>query len=166
MKKYILLSLVIGVLLVSSCTSNKSDGMIPENNPSGDYLYVSSSKYYSSNDDLEYEGSSDGYMYVNWYSGNSTIDIDITPNIGYTYSIQGSNLEQHGDTTTFRISAQTITIGNSQFNVRGTNGVAVPNLGNYDGYYVQDKKIVYAFKSSNIENYESTETSTEGTKRN
>ncbi len=168
MKKYVLLSLVFIAALLSSCQKSYSDNEIPtnDNNPSGDYLYSSNSKYYSGEDQIEYEGLSKGNMHVNWTSGNTTMSIQITPNIGYSYSILASNLENHGDTTTFRISAQTVTIQNETFNLRGTNAIDVPNIGKYDGYFIQNKQIVYAYKSSNIENYEFTETTTEGNKRN
>ena len=166
MKKNILFSLIFALITISSCSIKDSDAPIPINDPSGDYLYISNSKYFSSEGKIEHEGASDGSMYVQWYSGNTNIDIQITPNIGYSYNIRGTNLQTHGDTTTFRISTQTVSINDQKFNLRGTNGIDVPNLGNYDGYYIKDSLIIYAFKSSNIENYESTETYTEGTKRN
>jgi len=166
MKKYILFSLVLTLVTISSCSKKYSDSPIPSNDPTGDYIYTSSSKYYSSELIVEHEGISDGSMYVQWYSGSTSIDIEITPNIGYSYNIRGTNLQTHGDTTTFRISSQIVNINDQEFNLRGTNSINVPNIGKYDGYYIKDSLIIYAFRSSNIENYETTETTTEGTKRN
>ena len=151
---------------MSSCSKKDSDAPIPDNDPTGDYLYSSQSKSYSADGELEHDGISEGAMYVSWYTGSTTMSIQISPNIGYSYTIKGSNLEVHGDTTTFRISSQVVKINETSFNLRGNNDINVPGIGKYDGYFVKNKKIIYAFKSSNIEDYETTETRTEGYYRN
>jgi len=166
MKTYIYLAAVTLLFIASSCTKSGYDDQPPINNPSGDYSYTSTSKYYSNINKLEYEGISLGNLYVNWYEYDDNVFIAVTPNIGYSYTIKADNLTAHGDTTTFRINSQVIYLNESQFNLRGTNSITVGDLGNFDGYFIKDKQIEYAFRSSNIESYEITETSTIGTKRN
>jgi len=164
MKRYIFLSLAFVITIaMSSCTKN-SDAPIDENNPSGDYEYTSNSRYYTDGNEDPLEYSSDGLMYVSWYLESTSINITVNPFIGYSYELKGTNLDCHGDTTTFRLSYQIVYISDQEYKIIGKKDVDVPNIGTYDGYYIQDKKIVYSFKSTNTESYETTETRTEGRK--
>jgi len=149
---------------MDSCTKS-SDNPI-ENNPSGDYAYTSKSKYNVDNDEEPINATSKGSMVVSWYSQNVSSDINITvnPDFGYSYYLSASTIETHGDTTSFRINSQIINVNGEDYKIIGNKGVFIPYLGEYDGYFIQDKKIVYSFKSTNIENYEITETYTEGVK--
>ena len=166
MKTYIYSSLLFVIIIsMNSCTKN-SDYPIEENDPSGDYTYTSYSKYNVDSDDESISATSDGFMFVSWYNQNTSSNIDITvnPDFGYSYYLRASTIDTHGDTTTFRINSQVINVNGDDYKIVGNKGVYVPYLGEYDGYFIQDKKIVYSFKSTNIENYEITETYTEGVK--
>lgn len=155
-------------IFISSCTKNYDSTSSYEatysNNPTGDYEYSGTSKYSASNNNNNItELISTGRMSV---SLNNSIHISITPNIGHSYSIEASNLESHNDTTTFRIPIQQINLENQRFNLSGTNSISVGNLGNYDGYFISGKKIVFGYTSTNIDNYDKAETELEGTYRN
>jgi hypothetical protein len=166
MKIYTYITLFVTVIvLLGSCSTKDSDVPITENDPSGDYSYTSYSKYYTDNGEMT-EATSDGLMYVSWYQESTSITITVNPYIGFSYYIKGSDLESHGDTTTFKINYQVINVDGTDFKISGNKGVDVPNLGKYDGYYVNGKKIVYSFKSSNLDSYENTETYTEGKRIN
>ena len=157
----ILTALIVSIFILSSCTKDASE-TIPTRNQDGDYTYSSSSTYYSNNNAVEHESISDGELYT---TTSSTIDIQLYPNLGYPFIIEGSNLQVHGDTTTFNISVQQISIQNKTFTVRGAGSINVGSLGNFDGYFT-NSKIVFAYKSSNIETYEWVETRTEAIKKN
>jgi len=167
MKTYIFLSITFIIMIsLNSCSNKSSDALIPENNPSGYYTYKSSSKYYKENSNNEpISNTSEGFMNINWYQGNSSINISINPFYGYSYYLEGEITETHGDTTLFRLRGQVVSINNKKFTVIGNSGVEVPNLGRQDGYFVQDKKIVYSFKSTDNKSYETTETYTKGDKK-
>lgn len=158
-KYYFYISLIL--LFLSSCTKDTVE-TIPTRNLDGDYFYTSNSTYYSSNNTIDREIISQGGIYV--YS-NSSISIEVYPNIGYSFTIEGSNLQNHGDTTTFTISMQQIIIYDEIFNLTGTNSVDLDSLGEFDGYFTNNK-IVFAYKSYNAKNYEWVETKTEADKRN
>ena len=171
MKKYINFSLaVVIVFLFNSCNWYDVSEEVPKNNPTGDYLYSSNSTYYSSTDKVEYEGTNQGSLLIDNYT--SYLYIYITPNIGYSFEIQASNLDYKPEAklTTFRISTQQIYLKDKTFNLGGANGIEVLDtlgnvIGNYDGYFTADS-VVFAYKSTNIENFEWTETITTAVTRN
>ncbi len=166
MKRYFFLSIVFIITFsLNSCENKSSDESIPENDPSGYYTYTSFSKYYTDDNDEPISNTSDGYMNVSWYQGSSNISITVSPFYGYQYFLTGDIIETHGDTTLFRFRGQVVNINNQSFTVIGNNAVDVPNFGKYDGYYIQDKKIEYSYKSTNKDTYENTETYTEASKR-
>lgn len=159
--------IIVLAFIVTSCSSGEVD-LVPTNPPQGDYFYTSTSDYYLGNGTMDKEATSQGSMRLD-QNGSYTV-LNITPNLGYSYSISISNLVNHGDTTTFRISMQQIQIYGANydqitFNVTGTNSIPVANLGNYDGYYTNNK-FVFAFKSTNIQTYDWVHTTTEATRRN
>ncbi len=171
MKKYIIFSLsIILALLFVSCDQGDISEEVPKNNPTGDYLYTSNSIYYSSTDKVEYEGINQGSLLVDNYT--SYMYIYITPNIGYSFEIQASNLDYKPEAklTTFRISTQQLYLKDKVFNLGGTNGIPVfdtleNSIGDFDGYFTADS-IVFAYKSANVENFEWTETLTKAVARN
>lgn len=168
MKIYSFLSIAF-ILIISfnSCTNSKeSDAPLIANDPSGDYSYVSNSKYFTDNNDNPITRTSDGLMYVTWNYESTNINITVNPSVGYSYYLTGTIKETHGDTTAFNIDYQIIYMNGTDYKITGNSDVDVPNIGTYDGYYIQDKKIVYSFKSTNTESYETTETKTEGIKKN
>jgi len=159
--------IIVLAFIVTSCSTGEID-IVPTNPQQGDYFYTSTSNYYLGNGTKEKEAVSQGSMSVN--NSGSGILLYITPNLGYSYIITINNLEVHGDTTTFRISMQQIQIQSNSsdlntFNLTGTNSIPVGNLGNYDGYFTNEK-FVFAFKSTNITSYDWVHTTTEATKRN
>jgi len=166
MKIYTLLSIALLIISLGSCTNKQSDSPINDNNPTGDYSYVSNSKYHTDNNSEPISAVSDGLMYVTWYIESTSINITVNPNIGYSYNLTCTNLETHNDTTTFRLNSQVINLNGTEYKIVGNNDVYLPHLGNFDGFFVKDKKIVYSFKSFNSDSFETTYTFTEGNKIN
>ncbi len=162
MKKIILISLsIVFGLLIMSC--DKGDSVdIPTSEVLGDYLYSSSSAYYDAMGLEKTKATSDGSLFIIQFTEMS---IEVTPSIGYAYTFKATDIVNHGDTTTFRIRKQQISVNNIIFNLEGNNSIDVGSIGYYDGYYT-DKKIVFAYRSINIENLDYAITRTDAIKRN
>lgn len=156
----ITLSLLI-LLTIASC--GKDGEELPTNDPTGNYLYESNSVYYHADGSIERKTNSNGSLAIE--NKDSKLFIEVTPSIGYTFTITANNLQTHGDTTTFSIYRQQIELKDNNYNVQGVNGVDVGNLGKYDGYFT-DKVFVFDYRSVNIESLEWVETRTDALKRN
>jgi hypothetical protein len=168
MKNIAFITLVIIIGLFTSCDKGGELAPLPSNDPSGDYFYKGESNYYNSDGSLDFNGTTAGSLSTILNLNSKSISISILPNIGYSYIIQGSNLEVHGDTTTFRIVRQQITIGssyNQTFNLEGTNGIKVGNLGYYDGFFTS-KEIQLHYRSINIESLDYVKSHLVAKKRN
>lgn len=162
MKKFIYTSLsFLIILLIASCDKGDSED-IPTSEIMGDYLYSSSSAYYDAMGLEKIKATSDGSLFIIQFTEMS---IEITPSIGYAFTFKATDIVNHGDTTTFRIRKQQISVNNNVFNLEGNNSVEVGSMGYYDGYYT-DKKIVFAYRSINIETFDYAITRTEAIKRN
>jgi|GEM_PF-6290891 hypothetical protein len=160
MKTKILISIIFAFsLVITSCTKSSSEYVPTTANVDGSYIYNSTSTYYNTLNEEDFKGASSGFLDI--YSATLTI----TPNIGWGYTLQISNLVYHGDTITFSIPMQQITVNNNTFNVTGNNNIPVGNYGSFDGFYTSNK-IYFAYKSSNVETFEWVETESEGTKKN
>jgi len=160
-----ILSLFVLALIVSSCGKGEEMETLPENGISGDYLYESSSKYYDSDGQFDRDITSSGSIFLKVNITNSSINLEVKPKYGYIYNVECNNLQHHGDTTTFRISRQEISIDDQLFSVEGTNGIDVGSLGMYDGYYAGDK-VYLQYRSINTTTFDVAKTSIEAVKRN
>jgi len=158
-----LFTLITFVITISSCGKGNEMEALPENSANGDYLYESHSKYYHSDGQFDTEITSNGSIYLK--SSNSMLFIDIRPSIGYTYQLQCNNVQHHGDTTTFRITQQEISMGEQLFSLEGTNDLSVGSFGMHDGYYT-GKKVYFKYRSINKLSLEIAKTSIIATKRN
>jgi len=168
MKNIAFIALVIMIGLLTSCDKGDELAPLPKNDPSGDYFYTGESDYYNSDGNLDFNGTTAGSLSIVVSLNSQTISISILPNVGYSYIIHGSNLEAHGDTTTFRIVRQQVTIGSSYlqtFNLEGTNGIKVGNLGYYDGFFTSNS-IQLHYRSINIESLDFVKTLLVAKKRN
>ncbi|MCK5857293.1 MAG: hypothetical protein KAG64_07380 [Bacteroidales bacterium] len=165
MKNITLFAFIILLAISSSCGKDDDSDLIPKNDPTGDYLYSGQSQYFNSDGTLDFKGETSGSIYANIDIVGSNISIQILPSIGYQYNIRCTNLEHHGDTTTFRISRQQVTLLEETFSIEGTNNIQVGGYGLYDGYYTS-KKIFFQYRSINSTTYDYSKTFIEATKRN
>jgi len=164
MKNNRLAIILFAIIAFTFVACDKDDAEeIPTNNPSGNYFYESNSVYSDANGDVENKVNSNGSIQIK--IENSILSIAITPSIGYSFTIEASNLKDHGDTTTFSIYRQQIDLKSNTYNVQGLNGVDVGPLGHFDGYYTKDN-IVFDYRSINVSTLESVRTQTHATKRN
>ena len=165
MKTIKLIGFFIIIGIFSSCDKGDELAPIPENNPTGNYNYTGHSKYFHSTGTLDYQTDISGSANIQYGQTGNTIDIYVIPMIGYEYQIKGTNLKQHGDTTTFSIGRQQVTILARTFTFEGTNGVSVGNLGNYDGYFTT-KSFHLQYHSVNLGDLTTTDTYIDAIKRN
>jgi len=150
--------------IISSCDSKGEDLEPIPDNPTGSYNYTGHSEYFYPSGALDYETDISGSANFQYGNGNS-IDISIIPMIGYEYHIQGTNLKNHGDTTTFTIARQQVNIRDRTFTFEGTNGVDVGSLGRYDGFFTS-KSFQLQYHSVDIGSLNTTDTYIDATKRN
>lgn len=158
MKKLLLLFAFIS-FIVFGCDYVDSDWDPPSNNlPTGNYLYQSSTMYFEKNGEPDpkdpIEGS--GYLRLTSYVGSA--DIDVIPELGWTYQIHLSGFYEHtlDDGTivmSFSINPQEVNLDYNYYEVMGTNNKPIRNtdgslIGYYDGY-IKGDSLVYEFRSNN-----------------
>ena len=116
---------------------------VPEFIPQGDFVYESHSDYTDNNDPMDYTISFGELDLVLEY--NRAI-FKMTPNSGFPFSIIAINLKTQGDTTTFDIYHQTITIHDEQFDIYGTENIQCGSFGKFDGFFTENS-VVFEYKS-------------------
>ena len=159
----IIFTLVTFVIMISSCTKRDDMETLPKNSINGDYLYESNSKYYKSDGQFDTEITSNGSIFMKLNS--SVLYIEVRPSIGYIYQVHCNNIQHHGDTTTFRINRQEISIGDQLFSLQGSNELSVGSFGYHDGYYT-GKKVYFKYRSLNTSSLDIAKTYIVATKRN
>jgi len=160
-----ILSLLFITFIISSCDKGEEMKTLPKNSINGDFLYQSSSKYYKSDGQFDRTVKSSGSIFIKANSSNSLINLEIKPIYGYIYNIKCTNIQQHGDTTTFSISRQEVHIDDQSFSVEGTKGINVGRFGMHDGYYISNK-VYLQYRSINTTSFALTKTYIEATKGN
>jgi len=151
--------------IISSCDSEGEDLEPIPDNPTGSYNYTGHSEYFYPSGALDYETAISGSANLQFIASGNSILISIIPMIGYEYQVQGTNLKNHGDTTTFTIARQQVNIRDRTFTFEGTNSVDVGSLGRYDGFFTS-KSFQLQYHSVDIGSLNTTDTYIDATKRN
>ena len=134
---------------------------VPEFNPQGDFVYESHSDYTDNNDPMDYIISFGELDLILDY--NKAI-FEITPNSGFPFSIIAINLKTQGDTTTFDIYRQRVTVHDKQFDIYGTENIQCGSFGKFDGFFT-DNDVVFEYKSIKSSGSFSSITKTVATKK-